>query len=128
MILADTSVVIDFLRSDDARLLAIVVNHDAVICGITRSEILYGARNPSHRTELLRDLDLFGRIPLLESIWDHVGDNLARLRLAGVTVPFADVVIATAGIENDVEVWAQDAHFPRMQAVLPALKLFQEPP
>jgi hypothetical protein len=40
----------------------------------------------------------------------------------------ADAVIATLGIENDVEVWARDPHFPMMQQNLPRLKLFQEPP
>jgi predicted nucleic acid-binding protein len=57
-----------------------------------------------------------------------VGDNLAALRRGGITVPFPDTVIATVGIENDVEVWTRDPHFPAMQSVLPQLKLLQEPP
>lgn len=63
-----------------------------------------------------------------ESCWDLVGENLAALYARGITVPFPDVVIATLGIENDIEVWARDPHFPVMQMVLPRLKLFQEPP
>ena len=46
----------------------------------------------------------------------------------GITVPFPDALIATLGIENDIEVWARDPHFPMMQKVLPQLQLFQEPP
>ena len=43
-------------------------------------------------------------------------------------MPFPDAVIATLGIENDIEVWARDPHFPTMQTILTRLKLFQEPP
>jgi predicted nucleic acid-binding protein len=43
-------------------------------------------------------------------------------------VPFPDAVIATLGIESDIEVWARDHHFPTMQKVLTKLRLFQEPP
>jgi predicted nucleic acid-binding protein len=57
-----------------------------------------------------------------------IGNNLAQLRRSGLTVPLADAVIATLGIENDVEVWSRDQYFPAIQAVLPRLKLFQEPP
>jgi predicted nucleic acid-binding protein len=31
-------------------------------------------------------------------------------------------------IENDVELWTRDKQFQLVQAALPALKLFQEPP
>jgi predicted nucleic acid-binding protein len=128
MILADTSVVVDALRSRDPKLYAIVVNHQAAICGVTHAEILCGARNAAHRSKLAKDLSVFGRVLLPELIWDSVGDHLARLRAAGVTIPFSDVVVATAAISNDIEVWAHDAHFSQMQAVLPTLRLFQEPP
>ena len=47
---------------------------------------------------------------------------------AGVTVPFPDVVLVTLAIDSGVELWTRDKHFALMQTVLPALKLFQEPP
>ena len=49
MILADTSVLIDYLRSKDAQLLAHLKNNSAVVCGIVRAEILCGAQNAGHR-------------------------------------------------------------------------------
>jgi predicted nucleic acid-binding protein len=61
-------------------------------------------------------------------LWDLVGDTLATLNARGLTVPFADAVVATLGIEHDIEVWARDAHFSAMQKILPQLKLFPEPP
>ena len=38
------------------------------------------------------------------------------------------VVLATVAISNDIELWTRDTHFPMIQKVLPALKLFVEPP
>ena len=67
-------------------------------------------------------------MPLPDSIWDDVGDNLAHLRTHGVTVPFADGVLATLAIANDLELWTRDPHFTLIQKWLPALQLFQEPP
>jgi predicted nucleic acid-binding protein len=67
-------------------------------------------------------------VPIPDSLWDDVGDNLAALRAAGVTVPFPDVVIATVAIANDIELWTHDNQFTMIQRVLPRLRLFQEPP
>ena len=43
-------------------------------------------------------------------------------------MPFPDALIATIAIDNDLELWNYERHFADMQKVLPALKLFQEPP
>ena len=64
MILADTSVVIDILRSRDSGLLDIAIDQQAVICGITRTEVLHGARDANHRAKLLHTLDLFLMVPM----------------------------------------------------------------
>jgi predicted nucleic acid-binding protein len=39
MILADTSIVIAYLRTADPKLLATLQQHSAVICGITRTAL-----------------------------------------------------------------------------------------
>ncbi len=128
MILVDTSVVIDYARGKDAKLVALLPTLPVAICGIVRAELLCGARDPKHRTDLLTLLATFNHLVILDPIWDPVGDNLAALRTHGITVPFADAAIATLGIQNDMEVWARDPHFPTMQKVLPGLKLFAELP
>lgn len=89
--------------------------------------MLCGARNPAHRANLLTLAAVFQDLPIPESLWNVVGDHLALLRSAGVTVPFADVVIATVAIAHDVELWTRDSQFALIQKVLPTLKLFQEP-
>jgi predicted nucleic acid-binding protein len=112
MILLDSSVVIDLFRAQDDRILDVILEHDAAICGITRAEVLYGARDANHRVKLIAALDLFQYLALPETIWDQVGDNLAALRTSGVTVPLADAIVATVAMMNNVELWCRDQHFP----------------
>ena len=128
MILADTSVVIDYLRTADPKLRQPTVAHDAAVCGVTRAEVLNGARGTRHRAQLVAALGLFGQVATSDAIWDDVGDNLRALRTSGVNVPFPDVVIATVAITNDVELWTHDNQFLLIQGVLPRLRLFVEPP
>jgi predicted nucleic acid-binding protein len=128
MILVDSTVLIDYLRTVDAKLLATMQKHGAAICGVMGAEILAGKRGPKHRQDLVQFLDGFQQVSLPANLWDQVGDNLATLRAGGLAMPFADAIIATLGLALDVEIWARDRHFKDMQTVLPALKLFQEPP
>ena len=128
MILVDTGVLIDFLRTTDAKLGALFRSLPVAVCGTTRAEIFCGARSAADRQRLIVFLTPFQHVATPEPLWDQVGDNLAALRGNGITVPFADVIIATLGIENNIEVWARDPHYPMIQRALPRLKLFQEPP
>jgi predicted nucleic acid-binding protein len=128
MILADTSVVIDFLCTADPKLQRIVATEPAAVCGITRAEVLVGARDPAHRTRLISGLAVFAQLAIPETLWDTVGEHGATLRRDGVTVPFADIVIATVALHHDVELWTRDLQFTLVQRLIPALRLFQEPP
>ena len=128
MILVDTSVAVDYARGKDAKLIALMPTLPVVVCGIVRAELLCGARDPKHKSDLLSLLAAFSQLAILDSVWDIVGDNLAILRARGITVPFPDAVIATLGIESHLEVWARDPHFLAMQSAIPALRLFVEPP
>lgn len=128
MILADTSIVVELLRTRSPRLQSLVVSNSAAICGPTRTEILHATRDAKHRQQLITALGLFQQISIPDSLWDEAGDNLAALRTAGTTVSLADVLIATVAISNNLELWTRDQDFTLMQKVLPTLRLFQEPP
>jgi predicted nucleic acid-binding protein len=119
VILLDTTVVIDYARGKDAKLVSLLPKLSVAICGVVRAEFFAGARDPTHRASLLTLLSTFHHVVTPDTLWDSVGDNLAALRLKGITVPFADAAIATLGIESDLEVWARDPHFPMMQKILP---------
>ena len=126
MILVDTSVLIDYFRSKDVELLRRLREQDAAICGATRAEILCGARDELHRDRLLDALDALNQVSIPDSLWDEIGGVLALLRRSGITVPFADVVIATAAISSGLELWTRDKQFLLIQQVLPLLRIFDE--
>ena len=128
MILVDTGVLIDAIRTGDPKIGGLLRQHAGAVCGVVRAELLHGVRSPADRRQTLAMLATLGHLTTPESAWDDVGDNLHMLRSHGVTAPFADVVLATLAILNDIELWTRDAHFTLFQKWLPALKLFQEPP
>jgi predicted nucleic acid-binding protein len=112
----------------DPKLVGLLQTQVGAVCGITRAEVLHGVRTPAERHNALTLLNTLVQLPIPDALWDAVGDNLAALRAAGVTVPFPDVVLATLAIANNIELWTRDKHFAFIQGVLPALRLFQEPP
>lgn len=128
MILVDTSVVVDHLRGVDPRIGQLFRKESIAICGITRAEILHGAKNQKDRSRLVTLLDSFLQVMIPDPIWDQVGDNHATLRANGVTAYLPDTTIATLAIGLGCELWARDQDFVHLQAVLPALRLFVEPP
>jgi predicted nucleic acid-binding protein len=99
----------------------------AAICGVTRAELLAGARNPTDHDRIARSIDVLEQVEISEDLWDLLGKNLSFLRAAGATVPFADALIATLAIQNNLELWTRDIHFVRIQGILTGLRLFQEP-
>lgn len=128
MILTDTSVLIDYTRGTDAKLLAFLPTVPVVVCGVVRAEVIAGARNAAHRANLIAILAPFPVLPIPDPLWDTVGDDMNALRAGGVTVSFQDTVIATVAIANDIELWTRDGHFALVRRVLTQLKLFAEPP
>ena len=128
MILLDSSVIFDHLRGKDPKLAGLFTTLPVAVCGIVRAETLHGAKDAADRTRLIVFLGQFLHVPIPDTIWDTVGDNLCMLRTHGVTVTFPDAVLATVALVNDIELWTRDAHFALVQKWLSALKLFQEPP
>jgi len=129
MILVDTGVLIDYSRNPlDPKLGALFRTLPLAVCGVVRAELLHGSRNPRDQARLVILLDSFSQLAILETLWDTVGDNLNLLRSHGVTIPFADAVIATLAIANDIELWTRDAHFTLVRGVLSRLRLYIEPP
>jgi predicted nucleic acid-binding protein len=128
MILVDTSVLIDALRKADPKLRAIFASIQPAICGVIKAEVLHGAQDTKHWNKLNKSLSAFPNVSFLESLWEDLGRHLFTLRTNGVSAPFNDVMIATLAMHNNLEVWARDTHYALMQQVLPALRLYHEPP
>ncbi len=123
MTLVDASIIIEYLQSRSSQLLTLMQSNGAAICGVTRAEVLAGSRNPKQRQSLTALLDSLSQITLDDSLWDEVGDHLATLRAAGVTVPFPDAILSTLAISLDIPLWTRDQHFSLIQRLFPSLKL-----
>lgn len=128
MTLVDTSVIVDYLRSGDATLVGLFQSLPGAVCGTIRAEVLHGARSLADRARLLTVLDAFLQTATHESVWDQVGDLLAKLRVNGVSVPFNDVVIACVAVSAGIELWTRDNQFQKIQQHEPRLLLFHESP
>ena len=128
MILVDTTVVVAYLRSANPQLPALFAAHQAAICASPVRRFCTGSAIHLIRPGLRPHSNGFQQISIPDDLWDEVGALLATLRGAGLPMPFADVVIAALAIHLDIELWSRDQHHFAMQAVVPALRLFQEPP
>jgi predicted nucleic acid-binding protein len=128
MILTDTSVVVTCQRRPTLRLLKIIQDHEAAICGVTHAEIYAGARTPADFVHCAALLALFRQVAIPDSLWRELGRNLFTLRTQGITVPFPDALIASVALANALELWTYDAQYALIQGALPQLRLFQEPP
>ncbi len=122
MTLLDASIIIERLRARDPAIIR-ALTIDGAVCGVTRAEILSGARNDADRQQLVTILAGFQQVSISHALWDDVGAAHATLRAGGLTVPMIDVVLAIVGMAVDCEVWTLDAHFRAMQRLFPRLKL-----
>ena len=67
MILVDAGVLIAYLRRRlDPKTAKSLTVLDCGVCGITRAELLHGARDDAHRAETIEFLDQFEPIPIRE--------------------------------------------------------------
>ena len=124
MILIDTSVIINFWRKLTDALKAIFENHDICVSGVSKAELLYGARDSNDFQKIINALSAFQEVLISEGTWSKLGKNLFALKQRGVTVPFQDALIATIAINEGLEIWAYDKHYPMIKNVLTDLKLF----
>ena len=132
MILADTSVLISYLRGDKSpaadlfdRLLRAEIPWG--ICPPVYQEVLQGARDTAEFNKLKSYFDSLPCYELTHGLESHA--RAARLNLrcrkAGVTVRGTiDLLIAQTAIENDLFLFHHDTDFNRMAEVIPELQIF----
>ncbi len=128
MILTDASVVIEQQQRPTGHRRRVIKAHSAAVCGVTVAEVLTGTRNAAEVALVQNLLADFRRLAIPDALWDQVGLDRALLQARGLSFPFPDVALASIAASLGLELWTYDAHFARMAAVLPGLKLFHEPP
>jgi len=110
MILVDSGVLIDFLKTKDPKLDKQFRTLAVAICGVKRAEILAGARSAKDRQRLMRFLARFHQALMAESCWELVGDNRAALYAAPQALPGA--AVSDDGLPKGSVMALQGLHFP----------------
>ena len=131
MVLVDSSIWIEAARKDGdltakVALEALLEHYEAALCSPVRLEVLGGAR----RVERRRMESYFASlpyIPLEEADWANAVRSSWSLRDAGMTIPWNDILVATASVRWKYRVYARDDHFDAMRSIL-GLELYEPGP
>ena len=125
MILADTSVWIDFLRGAPTaaadELDRQLAQHAVLMCGPVATELLAGV-HAGERMRLWEMLSAMAWSDIGRVDWFAAGDLRAELRERGVQVSLPDVLIAAAA-SGRAALWTRDRQFERIAEVLEPLEL-----
>jgi len=127
MIIMDASVLIHYLRYGSSEILTVITSQECGICGITRAEILHGAKDLVDVYRLQEAMRPFISVAIPDTIWDQLGLNLMAMRRRGLPMPVQDVLLVTVAIDQGAPLWSFDSHFLAIQSVLPKLTLFTAP-
>ncbi|MBU6181066.1 MAG: PIN domain-containing protein, partial [Verrucomicrobia bacterium] len=84
--------------------------YEAQWCTPVRLEVLGGARK-EERSRLGRHFSVIPYRPVREDDWERAIALAWRLRDGGLTVPWLDVLVASVALQDNVRVYAVDAHF-----------------
>ena len=115
--LVDTSAWLFALRKDanpeiKSRLDTLLREDAVVTTGIIKLELLGGTRTRKEFSRLMRRLDALPYVsmegPLL---WDLAYETAFNLRRKGLTIPYTDILIASAAIKENVILLHADFHF-----------------
>lgn len=124
MIIADTNILIDYLRHTLIEDIHMLSDKGVVTCGVVKAELLQGARNDAEVARIRTLLNDLGYIDIQYQDWEGIGFFLRTLRENGLSVPLADAIISYLAIKQGAQVWTRDKHFELIQKVQSALCLF----
>ena len=116
MVLIDTSAWVEFFRRDGDHFIKLSVKglldaFEGALCGPVEMEFLGGAR-PNEMKSIQAWFDIIPYLTNDQKIWRKAAGNFSKLKAAGFTVPWNDILIATIAKEKGVAVYAHDKHFP----------------
>ena len=127
MILVDSSIWIEVFRKQGSRevkqqIYKLIEEDVALTCPLIKLEVLGGARK-EERWEiqgLFRDLK---SVVITETVWSQAIELSYKLKDKGFNLPWSDIVIGTAALVNQLQVFAIDKHFNNI-ASISRLKLY----
>jgi predicted nucleic acid-binding protein len=131
MVLVDSSVWIEAARRDGdleckVALQALLEVYEATLSSPVRLEVLGGA-GPAERQRLEQYFAALPSCSIEEADWEAAVRNSWKLRDAGLTIPYNDILVATLALRQRCRVYAKDAHFEAMSRVL-GIELYRPGP
>ncbi len=121
MVLVDSSVWIEAARRSGelgckVGLEALLEEYEATLCPPVRLEVLGGARKED-RARLEASFAILPFQGLSSDTWARAVRNVWKLRDAGLTVPWNDLLVGTLSVEMGCRVYAKDRHFEQMAGI-----------
>ena len=126
MILADTSILIEWSRMPSVPVGRILASGRAAVCGITVAEMFGGVRSEPERADVELTLRRFGHVPIEDAVWELTGRISGAMARRGTKIKFQDAAIAATAIHRSLPLWTRDAHFTWVKSAFPELMLFDE--
>src|SRR5512139_1389171 len=116
MILIDTSAWLFALRKDyhpivKERIEQLLVESDVAICGMIALELLGGTKSEKEYLRLKSRLDSLFYIESDKLLWDLASRLAFDLKRKGMSIPYADIVIAASALKERTILVHADAHF-----------------
>jgi tRNA(fMet)-specific endonuclease VapC len=110
----DTSVWIEYFKQNKrvTDFIDSCLDSDSIyITGPVLTEILQGIKSKKEKDDILECIDAIPFIEITKGSWIDAGRISNELRCKGLTIPLADVLIASAALRNDCMVISYDKHF-----------------
>jgi predicted nucleic acid-binding protein len=127
MVLADTSVWVDFARRGErggaAPMRGLLDAGEVATCGPVVAELLAGAEGEVAE-RMAATLFSLPWAPLDPPAFREVGELAGALRRSGRVLPLTDQMIAVATARAGHVLWSFDSGFERLALELPALELY----
>ena len=122
MVIIDTSAWVEFFRRDGDPHVKLAVKglldaYQCALCGPVELEFLGGAR-PHEVPRIRAGFDILPYVRSDDKLWRLAAANYGKLRTAGHTMPWNDVLIATLALRRNFSVYAHDKHFHIMAELL----------
>ena len=116
MILIDTSAWLFALKKDfhpviKERIEQLLVESYVAICGIIALELLGGAKSEKEYLRLKSRLDALYYIEADKVLWDLSSKLAFDLKRKGISIPYADIVIAASALKEEAILVHADSHF-----------------
>jgi predicted nucleic acid-binding protein len=135
MILIDTSAWLFALKKDfhpaiKERIEQLLVESDIAICGMIALELLGGTKSEREYLRLKSRLDALYYVEADKVLWDLSSKLAFDLKRKGISIPYADIVIATCALKERAILLHADSHFDsisnhtdlRVESFVPLLK------